>query len=99
MNTEHTPGPWTVEPWEYQGEPSAIPTIRTERDAIAQVCGLWRDGESDTEEREANARLLAAAPVMLAALKWVAQEIEWGHDMAASAAILSQAIAQAEGEK
>ena len=50
------------------------------------------------ETAEANANLQAAAPDLLAALEWVAQEIEWGHDMAASAAILSQAIAQAEGD-
>ena len=53
----------------------------TGRDALAEI--------------SANARLVAAAPELLATCKWVAQEIDWGHDMRASSAVLQQAIAKA----
>ena len=41
-------------------------------------------------------KLYKAAPALLGALKWVLQEIMWGHDMKASAAVIEQAISQAE---
>lgn len=39
----------------------------------------------------------AAVADLVATCKWVAQEIEWGHDMAASAAVLKQVVAKATG--
>jgi len=44
---------------------------------------------------EYGKNLLLAAPDLLATCKWVAQEIDWGHDMRASSAVLQQAIAKA----
>ena len=62
MRAEHTPGPWFVNgPWHIQADTkTAIPVI------VAQITPL-RSG--DNEEREANARLIAAAPELLEALE------------------------------
>jgi hypothetical protein len=48
--------------------------------------------------KPANARLIAAAPEMLAVCKWVLCEIEWGHDMTAASAILGRIISKALGD-
>lgn len=63
--SRHTPGPWRVEIWNYSGR-DTVPTIQTDSDAVAQTCHLWRDGRDDSEEVAANARLIAAAPELLA---------------------------------
>jgi hypothetical protein len=69
MNTHtHTPGPWRIENWIYQNAREVV-TIQTDKDAIATACNLWRDGDDSTFEVMANARLIAAAPEMLAALE------------------------------
>jgi len=67
--TTHTPGPWKVETWKYKTPAREVLTINTKFDAIAQTCGLWRDGDDSANEEEANARLIAAAPDLLAALE------------------------------
>lgn len=69
----HTPGPWATETWTYEVDRD-IPTIRTAGDAIAQALDLWRDGADSTAERDANARLIAAAPDLLAALEEMVSE-------------------------
>jgi hypothetical protein len=69
MNTHtHTQGPWRVENWIYQNAREVV-TIQTDKDAIATACNLWRDGDDSTFEVTANARLIAAAPDLLAALE------------------------------
>jgi len=76
--TTHTPGPWQVEPWHYRDERGTVLTICTDRDAIAQVCDLWRGGEPDEGEGEqtVNARLIAAAPGMYDALRELVAEFD-----------------------
>jgi hypothetical protein len=77
MNTDtHTPGPWKVENWKYTESLAAwrrdgVPTIIGGNDAIAEVFNLYRPNAEDDAESEAmaNARLIAAAPEMLAALE------------------------------
>jgi len=77
MKTDtHTPGPWIVEDWKYTDSRSAwrrdgVPTIVGANDAIAEVFNLYRPNAEDDAENEAmaNARLIAAAPEMLAALE------------------------------
>jgi hypothetical protein len=64
----HTPGPWRVENWIYQNAREVV-TIQTDKDAIATACNIWRDGDDSTFEVIANARLIASAPDLLAALK------------------------------
>jgi hypothetical protein len=54
MKHQHTPGPWTV---------ISSGTIQAETRSIAECYGL------NTETRFANAKLIAAAPVMLQLLQ------------------------------
>jgi hypothetical protein len=74
----HTQGPWRVENWKYADSRSAwrrdgVPTIIGGKDAIGELFNLWDEGGEDREaERLANARLIAAAPDLLAALESLA---------------------------
>jgi hypothetical protein len=76
MNTHtHTPGPWQIQFWNDSARPSRrdTPVITTGKDAIGELFNLWdEDGEDREAERLANARLIAAAPEMLAALESLA---------------------------
>ena len=66
---KHTPGPWvpmgkpTVGFMEVKAQPS--PALRGFTKTICHMDGIG----TDTKEREANARLIAAAPDMLEALQ------------------------------
>jgi hypothetical protein len=65
---KHSPGPWTIE--EY-GDDDA-PTLVIHKDSDMRVCFMATPGEqAEPTEIEANARLIAAAPDMLEALRWV----------------------------
>jgi hypothetical protein len=79
----HTPGPWIVHPksrgeWIVPASDSgkaigASVDVVTDRERFAKVIISQRLGSGSTRfeagEREANARLIAAAPELLAALK------------------------------
>jgi hypothetical protein len=65
VEVKHTPGPWVVDTWQYPTDPKTI--IQTATDAIAEVYDLWCPAER-TDEKAANAQLIAAAPELLAAL-------------------------------
>lgn len=70
----HTPGPWT-------STVSPFGQVEVRGDEGAFVCRLRHmDGEFDTtiltEQNKANARLIAAAPELLEALKAVAAALE-----------------------
>jgi hypothetical protein len=68
MTTQHTSGPWNVgddSPNEYEG-----PTIEN-IDTVIAVIPIDDINDSSPEER-ANARLIAAAPDLLAALQHIA---------------------------
>lgn len=67
MSTSHTPGPWRLDTWKY-ADGRELLTVQTDVDAIAQVSNLWVP-DVRAAEQESNARLIAAAPEMLAALK------------------------------
>ena len=63
---EHTPGPWIVK---YNDQHDHIFTQATPHKRIANVFGgVFGNNEADLEH-QANARLIAAAPDLLAALK------------------------------
>ena len=85
MTQDHTPTPWRI------------------GDAGLTVFGPLTENPSPVTvarcRTKADARLIRTAPEMLAALQWIAQEIAWGHDMRASAAVARTAIAQASGGK
>lgn len=72
MNAKHTPGPWEYRPFEYDDwgvvrSADGLPVV--------QACvGRWskdfdKHRVNKTDPGEANARLISAAPEMLAALE------------------------------
>ena len=86
MTTKHTPGPWHVTGYH----------VEARAGAIATVC----DAGDDDTEGDANARLIAAAPELLAALQGLVATLEGmavhpSHYAAARAAI---ATATVEGQ-
>lgn len=108
----HTPGPWQHGENEYSGRlnqppllPNAFQRIYMPGNAMVFVTG---------EAREANARLIAAAPKLLAALQdelealkvWLSDNHTWKREvrkdirdgMCISVAKITAAIAQATGQ-
>jgi len=82
---KHTPGPWTV--WEEGGVYVDSPTYL--------VCSVYGPGPAVL----ANARLIAAAPELLEALKDVMERLVDRHEADESAVKARAAIAKAtEGE-
>ena len=72
--TPHTPGPWTIEVWDYSHEtpPRKELVIQTHSHRIAVLD--WNGGQDNPytiheQEAKANARLIAKAPNLLKALK------------------------------
>ena len=60
MTTKHTPGPWVIGKRDHD-------VVMVDTASGTAICDVY--GESD--DRPANARLIAAAPDLLAALKGV----------------------------
>lgn len=98
MTAQPTPGPWEVSPLD--GE-----KVRDHRNevGIAVMSGYYRE----VDERQANARLIAAAPDLLAALKELLELFdsngtefdtvqEWETVKSAAANKAAKAIAKAE---
>jgi hypothetical protein len=92
----HTPGPWLLG----ENTPSELdqPIYANGTEGCVGICNVDLD---EAEEAEANARLIAAAPDLLAACKWF---IDPPHPIGSNAEkvlkfaeIARQAIAKAEG--
>lgn len=101
--TQHTPGPWEIRKAKDGSGDIAIvapnaPADQYSRPGILGECyaDIRRMGENNTAEAEANARLIAAAPELMEALKVIIDdpksEVPSGLYIAARAA-----IAKAEG--
>ena len=89
----HTPGPWQVKRLQLaiKSKPFGeafiyINTARTPTDSHVVIMPRITEGE-----QEANARLIAAAPELLAALRYVAENYP------IASTIVEEAIAHAEG--
>lgn len=94
--THYTPGPWNVHKL-----PDGSHHVMADHWGASVALTLYPD--SGSEGREANARLIAAAPDMLKALEMIASaaaEIDpsWDLDPAAVLAICNKAINKAIGE-
>ena len=75
--TEHTPGPWRAYIGRKQADgskPKSSGTVWTKENNILIASSL----HSDDGERAANARLIAAAPDLVAALKNLVEAVESG---------------------
>lgn len=95
---KHTPGPWSAEPME-----DGCSVAYRINDASGYEVAVTSGRDSDGEEA-ANARLIAAAPDMLAALKEARDllagdltGVEWKRACHAFVAKADAAIAKAEG--
>ena len=68
MSTKHTPGPWTMHPrFDYGAEVRAL-LAPVAWCGVASTHGASSSQSIDAAEARANARLIAAAPDLLAAL-------------------------------
>jgi hypothetical protein len=85
--TKHTPGPWHVIP---KGATFAGDIANERGEVVAQAYGTGH---------KANARLIAAAPDLLAALQWAMDNAEWSNDTATGTDPIRAAIAKATAPK
>ena len=65
----HTPGPWTLSPWTASSDIAIHGYNDGQRQWIGDVVGDTDSEHATDANRDANARLIAAAPDMLEALK------------------------------
>lgn len=103
MSTTHTPGPWSC-----NIPPHKFPIYAKHASRrFVYVASICRDGDVSEDEMDANARLIAQAPDLLASLRklasWVANDIRLSglnpdgpaaQDLAEALAV----IARAEGK-
>jgi hypothetical protein len=94
--TQPTPGPWEV------SGPFVRATFKVKRVGKPDICNLYKDGVP-ADEVKANADLIAAAPVLLAALREVYRVTSYcfsptSRDIYA-ATLAEQAIKAATGSK
>jgi len=87
MTTKHTPGPWQLT--HIAGQCYIIEGA--DASAILSI-----DRRGDLVDQHANARLIAAAPAMLEALRWAMDNAEWSNDTATGTDPIRAAIAKAE---
>ena len=111
--TKHTPGPWRVILDDTGGEFSGWPSVEAPEEidtAIVHRAGFHQRYWGDLSQREciANARLIAAAPDLLAALKFIVEQIDFpgvsthtlgNYTHGAGMAMGRAAIAAAEGTR
>jgi len=96
--TKHTPGPWIA----CLNVPTAViegHIIKANYDPKRPIASLWVGGGTKGKpEQVANARLIAAAPDMLKALKAVNTEYTLHGSLTDSHRLVKRAIEKAEGE-
>lgn len=90
-NSTHSPGPWMVEPIN-GGQTYQITSAESRHFAVIAETPV--DG---TGADEANARLIAAAPELLAALEVVRRSAAWSNLSLETQSLICAAIAKAEG--
>ena len=83
MTMNHTPKPWVLH------KKGTLRWVDAERICIAEI-----PEDEDGDAQEGNARLIAAAPDLLAALKWVNEQAV--EDSPAMWSAVSEAIRKAE---
>ena len=92
--SKHTPGPWLSNPCGLSGDFGIYPDTEPE----FKIATLGYSG--DSSETQANARLIAAAPDLLQALKDVLGIVRSVHEVPPTRATAAEAaIAKAEGNQ
>lgn len=98
MSAQWTPGPWLIKEYPQVGF-GALLRNRVIHDDTGRIIGYTRTGPDFAEgEAEANARLVAAAPVMAKALRYTLDSIDSGEsalDIQKLRGIVSEALALA----
>ncbi len=96
----HTPGPWFIRDDEWDNGVDHY-SISTGPDILdSAICSLSIWDKEHTEERMANANLIAAAPDMLEALKAALPHIECSNpEQSGIITMCGKAIAKAEGKQ
>ena len=79
--SKHTPGPWMAD--------SHYPSVSA---PTAPNLSLCNDHAIPMSERLANARLIAAAPDLLEALRWTARALDHDHPAAVKARAAIKAV-------
>lgn len=76
MSAQHTPGPWVAERLDDEGH---YDITNVSKSAVIATTAGWYDDDDDrgTTEAAFNARLIAAAPEMLEALKDAQAAMAW----------------------
>lgn len=77
--TSHTPGPWKAHPGKLPDSGRDMFRVRADdggTEAVVAVCFPSSCGDIYEEDAEANARLIAAAPDLLSALRALVGAIE-----------------------
>ena len=109
----HTPGPWTVDLGEanlYHAHCRRLILSRRDDGSVITLAKLPESYAGDYDSAEANARIMSAAPDMLAALKVAAAAIapsdrhgislmEWNNRLRHATTVIAAAIIAAERAK
>jgi hypothetical protein len=103
---KYTPGPWNCDQY-HPGEITAVSKWPEGAEARGIICTMndkLLPGFPMQQQQEANARLIAAAPDLLAACKaarielaWLKTQIHWSGSLQAAFEKLQAAEAQAKG--
>ena len=96
---QHTPGPWFIDNTAKRfAEPGHVAISAANHRVLAQVVVRMDDEDEDSGGLLANARLIAAAPAMLAALKDCRRALELA-GASGELAVVDAAISKATGEQ
>jgi hypothetical protein len=114
MSAKHTPGPWFLADWELDDGPNKDVIEAREPEVVAPGSrSIWlggvrcmqiatvRDSSVDEETTSANARLMAAAPNLLAVLQELEESADYWSEYDVPLGIVDRiraAIAKATGE-
>lgn len=90
--SQHTPGPWSINDWPQANTDIAIGAVGTPLIARIPLRHV------SINEQKANARLIAAAPDLLAALLMVLDDPNALDGRPRTAEFVREAIAKAEGQ-
>lgn len=74
METKHTPGPWNANWTRISGQAIGFHIADSKHGSLRPICEAYDNtGAMSADEIEANARLIAAAPELLEALRGLLQ--------------------------